>query len=174
MSWESEIQKAMHLIAPHLTGNVLDLGSQGKPCVDHAIQMDLERFHVPPHPPVQFVGNAFLQLPFRDTTFSAVVGSHILEDAKDWPPILYEWCRVVKWGGVIVIAVPDKVRFRAAVAAGQPDNLNHKHESYLGELSELFSKPPLSGQVGRHFEILFEKYEPENDYNIIFCARRIA
>lgn len=161
-----ETDKAKHIIAPMLTGSVLDLGSNGWPVIDHAIQVDVHRFHRPPHPPVQVVCDAFGKLPFPPESFDAVVASHILEDAKDWDPILRNWASLVKPSGFLIIQVPDHVRFRAAVAAGQGDNLAHLHESRVGELTEYMTR--LGG-----FEVIMDRFEPEGDYNILAIFKRI-
>lgn len=165
----AEIHKAHDIIEPYLKGNVLELGSGGWPCCPHAIQLDLQRFHHPEYdlPPVQLVWNAFTRLPFDNGTFDTLVASHVLEDTSDWFPVLREWMRVVKTGGHLIIQVPDLKRFRAVVAANPlAENPNHKHESFVGELSMYAEK--LGG-----LRVILDKFQPETDYNILFIAQRL-
>lgn len=161
----SEIDKSIAIIRPYLNGNILELGSGGWPCVDHAVQVDVHRFHNPPHPPVQLVTDAFGSLPFRDGFFDCLVASHLLEDVLDWQPVLREWTRVVRSRGHVIIQVPDRSRYRAAVAAGQPDNKSHRHESFPGELTDYYKL--LGG-----FDVIRDGFEPAGDYNVLGIFRK--
>ena len=137
---DSETSKHRHLVINYCSGNGVDLGSSGDPVVPHAIQVDLppaiyrDYNQTRPEAVIQWRGSA-LDLPFKDRTLDFVHASHLIEDFADWTPVLAEWVRVLKPGGYLIIAVPDHGRFRAAVAGGQGDNLSHKHESYVGELT---------------------------------------
>lgn len=137
---DSETSKHRHLVAGYCTGNGVDLGSSGDPVVPHAIQVDLppaqyKHYNTTrPEAVIQWRGSA-LDLPFKNSTLDFVHSAHLLEDFTDWRPALSEWDRVLKPGGYMIIAVPDHGRFRAAVAAGQGDNMSHKHESHVGELT---------------------------------------
>lgn len=119
--------------------NVIDIGSGGEPVVPWAIQIDLpedkyiEYSNIRPSAPIQWRGTA-LDLPFKDRTVPVLHTSHLLEDFEDWGPPLKEWDRVLEVGGVMIIAVPDHERFRAAVKRGQGDNLSHKKEATPNEL----------------------------------------
>jgi SAM-dependent methyltransferase len=138
---DSETSKHRHLVSQYCFGNGVDLGSSGDPVVPWAIQVDLPAAQyrhyntTRPDAMIQWRGTA-LDLPFKDATLDWVHASHLLEDWPDWGPPLREWDRVLKPGGYMLIAVPDHARFRAAVARGQGDNLSHKHESRVGELTE--------------------------------------
>lgn len=137
---DSETSKHRHLVEQYCRGNGVDLGSAGDPVVPWAIQVDLpsdeyHRYNVTrPEAAIHWRGSA-LDLPFKDSTLDWLHSSHLIEDFLDWTVPLKEWDRVLKPGGYLITAVPDRVRFRAAVARGQGDNLSHKHESYLGELA---------------------------------------
>jgi len=162
----SETEKTRHITSKFCSGNGIDLGSGGDPVVPWAIQFDATRVAHLSYNPVQWEGDIFKPLPFRERSLDFVYASHSLEDAADWEPILIEWCRVIKPGGFLIIQVPDKERFRAVVAAGQPDNLAHKHESYPGELTKYINK------IGG-FSVIMDRFEPENDYNILAIFKKI-
>ena len=104
-----------------------------------------------------------LDLPFKDGTVDTVQASHLLEDYADWWPALREWDRVLKVGGFLIIAVPDNERFRARVAAGQGDNLSHKHEGRVGELTEY-----LHGS----YAVFADELVNAADYSILFIGRK--
>lgn len=145
----SETAKHRLLAWPYCQGNGVDLGSGCDPVVPWAIQV--ERCDGPygdlkfdlAHR-AQYLGDA-TDLPFRDATMDFVHASHLIEDFADWQPVVWEWDRVLKPGGYMIIAVPDHERFRAYVQRGAEagvdlDNLAHKHESRLGELPEYFPR----------------------------------
>lgn len=161
----SETRSRRTLTAPFCQGFGVDLGSGGDPVVPYAVQIDMNP-NVRPF--VHCFGDASKNLPFRDGVLDYVYSSHLLEDFKVWEPILTEWLRVLKTGGYLVIMVPDHERFRAAVARGQPDNLDHKHESRPGELTEYFSRLCPAGEVV--VDRLTEGWP--NDYNILFVGKK--
>lgn len=171
----SETKDRRHLTAKYCNGNGVDIGSGGDPVVPWAIQIDLpsERFgsyrdggaySIPT--PIQW-RTSEISLPFKDSVLDWVYSSHLLEDFDDWHPVLTEWVRVLKQEGHLVILVPCKKRFNEAVAAGQDGNSNHKHESYVGEISGIASDYGLIAIEDRYTDIF------PNDYNILFVGRKI-
>lgn len=166
---DSETSKHRHLVVDYCRGNGVDLGSSGDPVVPHVIQVDLppdqyKHYNTTrPEAVIQWRGSA-ADLPFKDGTLDFVHSSHLLEDFVDWTPLLLEWDRVLRPGGYMLIAVPDRGRFRAAVARGQGDNLSHKHESHVGELTSAlpYYQPIMDGFVTDHpFE-----------YSILYIGRK--
>lgn len=166
----SETAKHRAMALPYCEGNGLDIGSSGNPIVPWAIQLDLplagylkynpER----PETAIHWRGDA-RDLPFKDGTLDWLHASHVLEDFLDWRPILKEWDRVLKIGGFMMIAVPDHKRFRASVARGQGDNLGHKHESHVGELSSY---------LGASYHVFFDAFVSDSpaEYSILFVGRK--
>lgn len=121
-----------------------------------------------PRGPIQWRSKtALTSLPFKDGTVGTLIASHILEDVLDWLPTLTEWVRVLEKGGRLIICIPDKKRWLAALAAGQPPNCAHTHEGYVGELSGYASKLGLM--------ILCDKFTecPPGDYNILGVFERL-
>lgn len=163
----SETAKHRHLVVPYCRGNGVDLGSSGDPVVPWAIQFDLPLEQYALYNPhrvgthIQWKGDACV-LPFKDGVLDWVHASHLLEDFVEWEPILAEWDRCLKPGGFMLIAVPDHGRFRAAVARGQGDNLNHKHEAHVAELSK---------RLGNYTTIFdgFVNADP-NEYSILYIG----
>lgn len=147
----------------------MDLGASSCPIVAWAILVDLpleayQHYADRPGDIVHWRGSAE-QLPFKDGVLDFVHASHLLEDFQEWPPLLNEWDRVLKPNGHIIIAVPDRERFRAAVAGGQGDNLNHKHESHVGELTQCLQD---------RYEVLRDEFvngDP-GEYSIIFVGKK--
>lgn len=169
----SESAKYLHLFGPYLHGNGVDLGCGGAPVVPWAIGMDLPAAkymayhgHAQTAGTVQWGGDA-RELPFKDSTLDFVFSSHLIEDFEDWDPVLREWCRVLKSRGFLVILLPDRERFQAALAAGHPPNDAHRHEGRVGELTEHLTR------IGG-FEVLTDRLTDENpqDYSILFVARK--
>lgn len=165
----SELAKYKHLVEPYCNGCGLDVGSQGASVIPHAWQLDLAepwfyKYNAgnPPQGPIQLRGDA-RRLPVETGSLDFLISSHLLEDFLKWTPILTEWVRVLKPGGYLIILVPDHASFRAAVAAGQPDNLNHVHEARAGELSGF------AAQLGLK---VIEDRLVENSYTILFIGQR--
>lgn len=166
---QSETSKHRHLVLPYCNGNGADLGSAGDPIVPWAVQVDLPQEQYSnynttrPIAVIHWRGDA-RELPFKDRTLDFVHSAHLLEDFKDWIPVLREWDRVLKTGGHMIISVPDHERFRAAVRAGQGDNLGHKHESAVGELSRYF----------RRYEIVMDQFvnDDPREYSIVFVGQK--
>lgn len=166
----SETAKHRKMAQPYCEGNGTDLGSSGDPIVPWAIQVDLplhkylEYNATRPDVPIHWRGSV-LDLPFKDGVLSWVHSSHVLEDFEDWRSVLKEWDRVLMIGGFLIIAVPDHERFRAAVARGQGDNLGHKHESHVGELSSYLSAS---------YHVFHDNFVSDNpqEYSIVFIGRK--
>ncbi len=174
----SETSKYRHLTAPycHLDNGVpgvgVDIASQGDSVVPWAIGFDLPvaEFNVycdnhPPRGPIQLRGHAD-QLPFETESLDFVYSSHLLEDYLDWDPVLAEWSRVLRPNGYLIVLVPDKELWAAAIARGQTPNCSHKHESRAGELSTYAEKFRLR-VVRDELTVQFP-----GDYSVLFVARR--
>ena len=166
----SETAKHSKMVRPYCEGNGVDLGSSGKPVVPWAIQVDLPLHDYLIYNPervddvIHWRGDC-RDLPFKDAVLDWVHASHVLEDFQDWRPVLSEWDRVLKVGGFLIISVPDHERFRKAVSRGQGDNLGHKHESHVGELTSYLAA---SYHV---FHDCFVSESPDEN-SIIFVGRK--
>lgn len=173
MASVSETSKYRHLVAQYCVGNGIDVGSSGDPVVPTAIQIDLPlgEAYSPDlggQHPVQLRGDGTKLHWFRDMVFDYVFSSHLLEDFVNWEPVVREWSRVLKRGGHLIILMPDKERWQAALGRGQPPNLAHKHEGRPGELSALIAK------IGGYDVILDGYCTPDDptDYGLVFVARK--
>lgn len=152
---------------------VLDVASQGDPVAPWAWSLDLPRDEFewynskqPASGPIQLRCSA-THLPIDDNSVDTLYSSHLLEDFEDWHPILREWVRVIRPGGFLVILVPDKELWNAAVAKGQPPNCQHRHESHVGELTA-YAK-----DIGvRPIEDRLTNLYP-GDYTILFAGTKI-
>lgn len=161
----SETYYRLHLTQLYCKGNGIDVGSQGSPVNINSIQIEYDRLRFSDDVPIHWEGDGTQNLPFKDNVLDYVYSSHLIEDYVDWIPILKEWNRMIKMNGHIVIMVPDHIKFRECVSKGQADNLNHKHESYPGELTEIYK------QHFSNFEIVSD-YITDN-YNILFVAKKL-
>lgn len=174
----SETAKHRPLVAHLAGGNGIDIGSAGDPLVPWAIQIELsaERYRAynSTRPEARLhwhADDAVTNLPFKDGVLDFLHSSHLLEDFEDWRPVLKEWDRVLKPGGYMIIAVPDHERFRAYVQRGKDagydcDNLSHRHESYVGELTKWLL--PLN------YSVILDRFVSENpqEYSIVGAFRK--
>lgn len=171
-SFSSETAKYRHITTPYCTGAGVDIASQGVTCVPWAISFDLpepEFLHYssgqPPKGPIHLRGHAD-NLPFESGSLDWLYSSHFLEDVFDWTPILREWVRVIRPGGHLIILVPDKALWKAALDRGQAPNNQHRHESYAGELSTY------ADAIGVDvIEDRLTAVTPE-DYSVLFVGRK--
>ncbi len=172
----SETEKYLHLTTKYLTGCGVDIGTGGyAPVVPHAIAVELpaDRFawytsgRKPDHPIHLDCGA--LTLPFKDASLDFCYASHLIEDFFDWIPPIREWSRVVKIGGHLVLLYPDKKLWNEAIAAGQPPNMEHRHESFVGEMTVFMA------QYFGPFETIEDRLTAltPTDYSIIYVGKRI-
>lgn len=145
INYPSETAKYRTLTVPYCKGAGLDIASQGSPVVPWAWQLDLppaefEHYNGggAPRGPIQLRGNA-RRLPVESGSLDFVYSSHLLEDfpQETWPDILGEWSRVLKSNGYLIILVPERTRWAAAIARGQSPNCSHAGpEPLVGDMSK--------------------------------------
>lgn len=174
--WPSESAKYLHHVEKYLgpEKNVIEVASGGWPIVPHSLQVELplQKFfeytggRIPP--PIQWKGYAN-DLPFKSDVADVLISSHYLEDVpvEGWMAQLKEWVRVIKKNGILIVMLPDKELWLAALKRGQTPNYGHKHESEPGELSAY--APHLNLQVIE--DRLTENFP--GDYNILFTAKKL-
>jgi len=150
----------------------VDLASGGDPVVPWAWQLELpgERYswYNSNHAirgAVQLRGHAEHRCA-EPNSLDFVYSSHLLEDYKDWDAVLKTWVSMLKPGGKLIILIPDKKLWNAAISKGQPPNCQHQHEGYVGELSKYAEK------IG--VEVICDQLTAltPDDYSILFVAKR--
>lgn len=118
-----EEKLAMQEIAPIIDtgGNVLDLGCGGQKLHPKMIGVDIRvsgQMGVGANvdrPAVADVESDALDLPMKDQSVDGILAKHLLEHVLDPIKALYEWKRVLKPGGKLVIICPD-YRFCEAIS----------------------------------------------------------
>lgn len=156
-----------------MPGCGVDIASQGDSVVPWAMGLDLPEPEFstyckgePPKGAIQVRGFAE-RLIFESESLDFVHASHLLEDFEDWNPLLMEWTRVLKSGGHLIILVPEKDIWDAALKAGQPPNCSHRHEARVGELTTYAERHGLKVIEDR----LTNQFD--GDYTILFVARKL-
>lgn len=180
MSYKSETEKYRHLTKPHCyledgtPATVLDVASQGDPVVPWAWQIDLppDRYawynsNEQPRGPIQLRGFGD-KLPLDNSCLDVLYSSHLLEDFADWEPVLREWVRVIVPSGKLIVLIPEKDLWDAAIKAGQCPNCEHRHEGRVGELSTYAERLNLRVIEDRLTNIF------PGDYSILFIAQKLA
>ncbi len=175
----SETAKYRHLTAKYcymaddIPGCGVDVASQGDRVVPWAVSLDLpiEEYNPynssqPPKGPIHIRGHAE-HLPFESDSLNFVYSSHLMEDFLDWEPVMREWQRVLIKGGNLIILIPEKVGWEAAMTAGQMANPFHRHEGTLGEMSAMAVK------IG--MEVIEERMTNQfpGDYTIMGVFRKL-
>lgn len=166
----SETSRYRKFTQKHCEGCGVDIASNGDPVVPWAMNYELPEAEFAiynsghkPLGPIQLSGDA-RKLPFNNDSLDFVYSSHLLEDYADWEPVLREWVRPLKPGGRLIVILPDKERWAAAMKRGQPPNDAHRHEGRAGELSTYAERLGL-----RVIEDRLTDLTPE-DYSILFVA----
>lgn len=88
--------------AKYMSGHGLDIGFKGlglpdgmEPVLPNATGVDLD-----------YPGYDGVMLPFASESQDYVFASHVLEHIVEWQTALWEWHRVVRVGGCVIILVP--------------------------------------------------------------------
>ena len=153
-------------------GNGLDIGHGGmRPIVDHAICLD-RGFGYPDYAasdpwPTTLKWDAFTSLPFKDGLLDFVFSSHCLEDSEDPARVMTEWVRVLRFGGRLVLFLPDQQTYeKCCYAAGTVPNGAHKFPDFSLE----FVKARLPGNV----KVVHEQFPfPGNPYSFALVAEKL-
>jgi len=87
------------------------------------------------------------KLPFRDNVFDFVFSSHCIEDFKpeEIPAVFFDWLRVVKKGGYLILLLPDmetkrangRTRYpRVEDSDGNPSHRCNVGKNFIRQLTE--------------------------------------
>jgi len=150
----SETSLCRERLKKYCVGNGLDLGYGGDPIVPTAITVDLEE-------PYTNVGTCSQNLKgdarnlywFKDDVLDYVFSSHLFEDfdQQEMSSVLWEWIRVLRPGGHLVLYLPDEQVYRKhCKKKNQPRNTHHKVKNFSLEYFKglLVGGPPVIGWSG--------------------------
>ncbi len=155
----------------------VDLASGGDPVVPWAWQLELPHDHyayyncnTPIRGPVQLRADAFRHRASEPDSLDWVYSSHLLEDRlqEDWPAIFTMWASMLKPGGHLIILVPERTRWEAALRRGQSPNCSHAGpEPAVGDMSK--------AALAAGLEVVEDRLTnlDENDYTIMGVFRRL-
>ncbi len=153
----------------------VDLASGGDPVVPWAWQLELPHdqysYYNSGHPvrgPIQLRANAFTHQAAEPRSLDFVYASHLLEDRpqSEWPGIFTLWSSFLKPGGHLIVLVPERTRWEAALARGQSPNCSHAGpEPAVGDLGKAALLAGLEV-----VEEYLTNLDPQ-DYTILACFR---
>lgn len=139
----SETSKVRGSLSKFCIGDGVDIGYGGDPIVPWAICMDLEAKYASYEAwPQHLHGDAAKMYWFSDRTLDWVYSSHVLEDFEDPRAVFFEWWRILKVDGRMVLFLPDEQKYRKyCKEAGKNPNPHHVHADFspqfvLGFLQE--------------------------------------
>src|SRR6266545_1029475 len=154
-------------------GTGLDVGAGGDPLSRYVplfpLLKKVETFDVPGSDATH-VGDATTLAGIADNWFDFVHSSHCLEHLADPMTALHNWLRVTKYGGHVIVVVPDWQMYEHETWPSQ-FNMDHKHcftcapvtERWLKVWNELLSVPHLLWDLGHtvvKLELLEATYLP--------------
>jgi len=143
--FNTESARYRDILLPYFKGPGIELASQGDPICDTSWNLDLPPAQYAqynsghaPYGPIQLFGDAFQKF-VEDGSLGYVFSSHLLEDQpyERWKDIFTLWTKALRKGGVLVVLVPDRTRWKAALDGGQPPNDAHRYEPSEGDCSKI-------------------------------------
>ncbi len=132
--YQSELSLCRDRLNKFCLGDGLDIGFGGDPILSSAITVDLDvPYAEVGDSPQNLHGDARNLRWFRDGVLDYVFSSHLLEDFPEGEtgPVLMEWLRVIKPGGLLILYCPDEQRYRDHCRLkGQDYNKAHKVSTF--------------------------------------------
>lgn len=139
----SEMSRVAEFIRPYLQPRAcgVELGYGGWALSPNLIAMDQwAKYTNFRDDPQHLYGDARDLYWFANGVLDVIAHAHILEDFPDPVPVLREWIRVLKPGGLMASYLPDEQKYRAVCAAtGQSYNSSHQ----CAEMGLAYLKPIL-------------------------------
>lgn len=137
----SETSKCRERLSSYCEGMGLDIGYGGDPIVPTAITLDLPKpyTHVGDHPQ-NLSGDCRSLYWFKNNSLDYIYSSHLLEDFKidEIRSIIWEWSRVIKPEGYIVLYLPDEQAYRKHCEENNRSrNANHQNSNFSLELLKI-------------------------------------
>ncbi len=130
----SETSLSREVLAPYCDGIGIDAGYGGDKVVPHAWAFDMPQAYTNVGTDRQQLRGDCRHFPFLcDGALDWIHSAHLLEDFTyaELIPILSEWRRVIRMGGVIITNCPNQQRFLTHCAkTGQGLNLAHKEATF--------------------------------------------
>lgn len=130
----SETSLSRSILAPYCDGIGMDVGYGGDRVVPHAWAFDMVQPYTKVGQDRQQLRGDCRRFPFLcDGALDWIYQSHLLEDFtyEDLVPIIKEWRRVLKPGGLLITNCPDQQKFLAHCAkTGQGINMAHKEATF--------------------------------------------
>jgi len=159
--WKSETSRCRLRLQKYCVGNGVDLGYGGDAITSEAITIDLERPYGAPGwirtncDPQNLKGDARNLYWFKNNSLDFVYSSHLFEDfnPQRMVAILSEWFRVIKFGGLLVLYLPNQEKYvKYCEEHNQRPNPNHKVKNF--DLN--FFKGLLEKVNNLDFEVIYE------------------
>jgi ubiquinone/menaquinone biosynthesis C-methylase UbiE len=155
----SETAVARSILSPFCSGLGLDIGFGGSAIVDSAITFDLPQ----PYACYQEKHKQILRGDCRNLSFICdnaldyIYSSHVLEDFTyaELVPILTEWRRILRSGGLLITNCPDQQRYESFCKNNSSVTANAAHKEQDFSL-ETFKQ--VTNTIGQ-WETIFEQPE---------------
>jgi predicted SAM-dependent methyltransferase len=163
----AEVNKIRDIVEPYLRGDGVDLGFGGAPVNETAICIDIKEQYKDYGSSRHLTGDARNLYWFKDGVLDYVFSSHLLEDFPNiWKP-LNEWCRVLKFGGILALYLPDEQRYRGVlIKLGRERNTHHRVEDMsLSYMRDVFNC------LGLMIEYEYVEDDP-NMYGFLIIGRK--
>ena len=157
----SETDKCRERLSKYCIGDGLDIGFGGSPIVSSAITLDLPTPYtkVGDHPQ-NLHGDARNLYWFKNECLDYIFSSHLIEDftIDEIGSLLWEWWRVLKFEGHLVLYLPDEQVYRKHCKdKGTSPNANHKNDNFSLEfLKNIIEIGPSVMKYGS-FDVIHEQ-----------------
>ncbi len=176
-SGAGETGKIRNIVLPYIKdlNNGLDIGYGGDPIQPSAITLDTPKgegyFGGVGSYPHHLKGFAQALYWFKASVLDYVYSSHCLEDFPNPVPVLNEWLRVLKPGGLLLLYLPNERKFKDVCnRTGQVYNTAHSNDDMgLDYMKKLFEN-----QYKEQVQFVFGMEEDfENSYSFLIIVKKI-
>lgn len=172
----SETSKCRERLKKFCKGNGLDIGFGGDPIVPTAITIDLdEPYTSVGNHPQNLQGDCRSLYWFNDNCLDYIFSSHLIEDfmPDTIKSILWEWARVLKPGGLLVLYLPDEQVYRKYCKKNNKSrNSNHKIGNFDLEFIKIILEEGAPVRSYGDLTVIYENPHVE-DYSFEIVLRKI-
>lgn len=144
-------------------GTGIDIGAGDDPVLETSATLD------------QLTGGDAYALDYPDTYFDYVYSSHCVEHLTFAKQALWEWCRVLKVGGYLVLLLPDRDTYERNKVLPSTGNLDHKHYWTLFNTEPpcTFGLVPLLLSMSCWDIVYAQKCDKQGEYSIEVVAAKL-